>query len=663
MTTPTVVVGLNCSHDAAAAVAIDGVLVAAISEERLTKSKHHEGLPARAIDYCLEEAGLDRQSLTISSLVINQLPSMNFDLLALEFFGKDRVERLSVNPSHHYLHACYAEMMTEDRPLIILVVDGSGYTYAEHKRQGSPLLGPEPSHADMWESLTAYYVAEDGSTSLLLKDWGCWRDTTSFRFPSLGHMYGHAALRVFGSWTQAGKLMGLAPFGDPAALGDKPIVTLTHDGVEVDTDWLLGIPRIRHRDHLETVPLARNIAAKAQAELEKGMMHLCSLLADKTNCQTICLTGGVALNSAFNGRLVREGPFERVVVSPASSDAGTAIGAAAYGYKDLRGRRLRVGKDIEFLGRVYTDDEIVTALKTVAADVCVSTCDQPLRLAVEDLERGKIVGWFEGASEFGPRALGHRSILADPRRADIKDRLNSRVKFRESFRPYAAAVLEECCAAWFEQRVESPHMLMVADVRPEARALIPAVVHVDGTCRLQTVGTEYAGSLRALIEAFFSKTGVPLVLNTSLNIHGQPMAETPADAVSCLMNSGLDVLYCGNYRVKKKETANLTEREMWQSRPVPATDYSLVARCNAGGGGEPRQWSIWQGNRQLPITVEEKDVLLNLSGDKTVLDIAKAIPGADVNDVLACVQSLCDRGLLRVEHQPEQAARPEYVEA
>jgi carbamoyltransferase len=444
-----VVLGLNCSHDAAAAIAVNGVLVAAISEERLSKNKHFDGFPENAIDYCIKETGFHKASLVIDRVVINQIPLVGFERSVLDHFRAGAVQGLIVNPSHHYLHACYAEMLTHRRPVVVLVVDGSGYSYAEHKRRASPLLGPEPRNVDAWESLSAYHVAEDGTTSLLMKDWGEWRDLKTLSFPSLGHMYGCAAHHIFGSWIHAGKLMGLAPFGDAEAVGGGPIVTLTAEGVEVDTDWITHIPKIPFSPHFEDVPAARNLAARIQSELERAMMHLCTTLHRRTGCETICVTGGVALNSVFNGRLAMDGPFNHVVVAPASSDAGTAIGAAAYGCKELTGKRLQFRDDPEFLGHNYTPGEISAVIEG-APNVVVRKHSGWLDLAVQDLMEQKIVGLFEGRAEFGPRALGHRSILADPRGSNMKDRINGRVKFRESFRPYAAAILEEHCCNWFE---------------------------------------------------------------------------------------------------------------------------------------------------------------------------------------------------------------------
>src|SRR5215831_17054951 len=361
----TTILGLNCSHDAAAAIAVDGTIISAIAEERLTRRKHAAGFPERSIDYCLKEAGLRRASARIDQVVINQLPpgvGASYERRAVDHFAPGAVGNVIVNPSHHFLHACYAEMLSSHRPIVILVVDGSGYSYLEHKRRGSPFLGPPPASEDMCESLTAYYIDENGATTILMKEWGEWREFNTLRFPSLGHMYGLAAEHVFGSWIHAGKLMGLAPFGEPEALRDKRVVTINNDGVEIHTDWLVNVPKIEFSEHLESIPLARNLAAKAQAELERAMMHLCTLLKTMTHSEAICLTGGVALNSVFNGLLARDGPFKKVFVVPASSDAGTAIGAAAFGSR-LMGKSLKFRNHVEFLGRSYNADEVLQTLK------------------------------------------------------------------------------------------------------------------------------------------------------------------------------------------------------------------------------------------------------------------------------------------------------------
>src|SRR5258708_6873887 len=452
----TMVLGLNCAHDAAACLTIDGKVMVAVSEERLARQKHKSGFPKLAINYCLKEAGLDRESVIFDSVVINQQPPADYDCIAKQYFPAMPGSRVLVNPSHHYLHACYALTLTDQRPLVILVVDGSGYSYAEHRRRGSPLLGSEPRDHDMWESLTAFYVDTDGEWSLLIKDWGLWKDS-ALRFPSLGHMYGLAAQRIFGSWVHAGKVMGLAPYGNPLGLGEEPIVTLTENGIEVNTDWILKMPSITFNSNFEEVQTARDLAAKVQAELECSMMHLCGILHARTKCDSICVTGGVALNSVFNGRLATEGPFRNVVVSPAAHDGGTAIGAAAYGFNQVTGRQLEFQRDPEFLGRVYSEREVWEIL-TQYPESKVEKCTCAIQSAAPDLASGKMVGWFEGGAEFGPRALGHRSILGNPAVPEMKDMLNRRVKFRESFRPYAAGVLLEHAAARFENPPERPPM-------------------------------------------------------------------------------------------------------------------------------------------------------------------------------------------------------------
>jgi carbamoyltransferase len=638
----TTVIGLNCSgHDAAAALAVDGVVIAATSEERLTRVKHQGGFPKRALDYCLREAGLDRHSAKVEAVVINQAPFRHFDNAVRNYFARDAIKSIVVNPSHHYLHACYAQIFTPIRPIVILVVDGNGGPYAEHNRRGGPLLGRAPSNEDMLESLTAYYVDAQEIESLLIKDWGAYLKSG---FPSLGHMYADAAAHIFGSRTAAGKVMGLAPFGDPTGIGNKPIVTLTSEGIEVAADWLAGIPKVDFDEHFERVPIARDIAAKVQAELENALMHLCKVLRGKTGCESMCLTGGVALNSVFNGRLAKERIFKHIVVCPASHDAGTAIGAAAFGYKKIAGTPLRFRADPEFLGHRYRDKEIMKACAQ-STGVLVTRPDDSITCAARELADGKTVGWFESEAEFGPRALGHRSILADPRRTDMKVKLNSRVKFRESFRPFAAAVLEEHCEEWFDQSVTSPHMLMVAGVLPAKRELIPAVVHVDNTCRLQTVSRTFSGSLRALIEAFCSLTGVPLLLNTSLNILGQPISETPQDAIDCLVMSGLDVLYCGPYRLQKEDLPASISDHLLQ--PVPTYGYSLISRY-VSKGSETRMAECYviQGVRKIRITVAEREILTRIEGSRSLAELVQRLPSAKPAAVTEIVKSLCERGIL-----------------
>jgi carbamoyltransferase len=640
-----VILGLNCSHDAAACLAVDGQVVCAIAEERLNRRKHFKGYPQRAVDYCLDAAGLTNHARVPDLVVINQLPPADHDRAVASRFPHLPADRILVNPSHHLLHACYAEMLAPEEPMVILVVDGSGYSYAEHNKRNSPLLGAAPPSHDAMESLSAYYRDADGQLTLLMKDWGEFKEERRVRFPSLGHMYGLAAQHVFGSWVHAGKLMGLAPFGDPEAFGDRRIVTLRPDGVDVDTEWILDVPPIGFDPRFEHNPLARNLAAKVQAELEVALWHLARLLHERTKCDTLCLSGGVALNSVFNGQLMREGPYRRVLVTPAAHDGGTAIGAAAYGYQRLTKRTLAFRGDEEMLGRTYRESEIVDAAAEYP-DVVLSRVANPIRAAAEELAAGHVIGWFEGGSEFGPRALGHRSILADPRVAGMKDHLNAHIKFREGFRPYAAAVLEERCSEWFEDAFDSPHMLAVFRVRPSCADRIPAVVHVDGSCRLQTVAPDYSGSLRALIEAFYALTGVPLILNTSLNVHGEPMSEQPRDAFECVGRSGLKRLYCGGWVVQKRVhvTTGLDDADLVA---VPAKEFRLVSEYRKDGErlALSKSW-VDQESRRVEVSEIERRIVLAGLEEASMADMAALFPETPVDEVRRRVDALCDQGVL-----------------
>ena len=638
-----VVLGVNCSHDAAACVAVDGRIVSAVSEERLNRLKHCFGWPRHSVDYVMSElkqqCGVDQPD----SIVINELPSYDNEHFAVRRFPCLDRRDIIVNPSHHLLHAYYAMIFARMRPMVILVVDGSGYSYAEHRRRNSPLLGPEPAHHDAWESLSAYYVDTDNTLSLITKQWGVWKEFP-LRFPSLGHMYSVAAHHIFGSWTHAGKVMGLAPYGH-AGNGFKKIVTLTDEGADVDTDWILDVPRLGDVTRLEEDVTARNLAAHVQTELELALRHITNQLYAKTGCRSICLCGGVALNSVFNGQLMREGPFDNVLITPAAHDAGTAIGAAAYGYQRLTGRLPTFAADAEFLGRTYSDADILSALAR-RDDVCAQRIDDPARAAAEELAAGRTIGWFEGPSEFGPRALGHRSILADPRGPGVRDELNGRIKFREMFRPYAAAVLREECSAWFEDDFDSPYMLAVSRVKPHLAARIPAVVHVDGSCRLQTVEPDYPGRLRAVLEHFYRLTGVPLVLNTSLNVHGEPMSETPEDAFDCVTRSGLDCVYVGGYRAERQiKTIALDDRLVTTS----ARDFTLISefRKREDRFVVARSW-IQQGPRRVELTSTDREIVLACLDRKSIKELSAMVPATESTGIVTLVERLRNHGLLSV---------------
>jgi carbamoyltransferase len=543
----TVVLGLNTAHDAAACLLVDGELVTAVSEERLNRVKSYEGYPGRAVEYCLGAAGLPGLD-AVDCVVVNQYIRSDHDTYLKRHGYRGR---LIVNPSHHLLHAYYAWVASGFDDAAIMILDGNGYSYGEYERRNQRLLGEAPPYSDMCEA-ESLYIVDRNQIEVVAKTWSLWHSSSPFyKFESLGHMYSMASQYIFGHWRHAGKTMGLAAYGD-ASRFPNPIIQRRPDGeAAIDTSWIECLPP-RSELPAEQDPVCRDIAAKVQSELEGAILDLADRLHRETGRDRLAISGGVGLNSVTNGRILRESKFSELFITPAAGDAGISIGAALYGHHELTGQLPEWNYRHDFHGRPYTADEVTDALKLRESLVRSSWCgDDTPEQAAADVARGIVVGWFELGSEFGPRSLGHRSILCDPRSPDIRDYLNEHVKFREPFRPYAASVLAEHASDYFDLDVDDPFMLVVANVRPQQAHLVPSIVHRDGTCRIQSVRHDYPGRFRALIEAFYGLTGLPLLLNTSFNIRGEPIIETPGEAIDCFLASNFDVLYLQGHRVAK----------------------------------------------------------------------------------------------------------------
>ncbi|HEX8080493.1 MAG TPA: carbamoyltransferase C-terminal domain-containing protein [Jatrophihabitans sp.] len=637
----TIVLGINSAHDAAACLLINGEIAVAVPEERLARTKHYEGYPHRAVDYCLRSAGL--AGLTaVDTVVINEYVKDDTGLLVRQAgFNGD----LIVNPSHHMLHAYYAWLASDlDRPAV-LILDGAGYNYGEYERRQSPLLGAPPPFSEMEESESMYVVGDDDELRLVRKRWGLWSSSDPFlRFPSLGHMYSVASEYIFGHMMHAGKTMGLAPYGDASRFPD-PIIEYTPDGLLIDTDWITKVPpRSSEPAHLDAI--CRDMAAKVQVELERAVLHLCQELHDLTGADELGLSGGVGLNSVTNGMILQQTPFRRLFVTPASGDSGVAIGAAFYGHQQTTGQRARVKSYDNYHGHSYSTEELQRAVDSRCAFVDAQLVVDVAEEAARDIIDGKFIGWFEGGSEFGPRALGHRSILCDPRPPEMRDRLNALVKFREPFRPYAASVLTEHVEDYFEAPDDDPFMMTVVQVRQSQASTIASVCHVDGTCRIQTVDRDHVGDYRRLIERFFALTGMPLVLNTSFNIRGEPVIETPDDAIECFLSCNLDVLYLGGFRITKSIVGTADSPE----RLVPSLGRGLsiwaVTDTEAGAAASPRYYCQKRTGHKTPISADEYAVLSEMDAQRSISDLAAARPGRTTEDVLRVVADLQQRGLV-----------------
>jgi carbamoyltransferase len=638
------VLGVNVAHDASACLLVDGELRAATAEERLARRKHVRGAPRRAIASCLEQGGLAGLD-AVDCVVVNQHYPVDF---AAELRRKGFPGQLVCGVSHHLLHAYYAAAASGQSSCAILVVDGSGYHYAEHLRRGSPLLGPPPAFPHMEEAESSFKLL-DGEIDLVERRWALWAGAIpSFRFPSLGHMFTAASKYIFGSATAAGKTMGLAPYGD-ASTFPEPIVSYGADGISVDTEWMLDLPpRSKQPAHLDGI--CRDVAAKVQAELEQALLFLAQRLFEKTDLPSLCFSGGVALNSVANARLRREGPFAEVFVTPAAGDSGVSVGAAAFGHALLTGEIPRWDPYSDFLGLEHGAEHAAAAVRRMPDRVRHTVPSDHAATAAEDIAAGRVVGWSEGRSELGPRALGHRSILCDARIESIRDHLNERVKFREPFRPYAAAVLEEHADRYFELEWVDRFMLSVASIRPEHRAGLASVCHVDGTCRVQMVPPR-AGAFRRLIETFFELTGLPLVLNTSLNIRGEPIVETPEDAIRCFLGTNIDLLYLEGMRLEKPTLdGHKVEPDLV---PVPGDSIALERGSQWTSGGwstKPPTVRRRHTGHLVPLEDRQCRVLLALDGRTTVGEIVGDSALGSEEQILDVLLALQRQGLVSMAY-------------
>ena len=544
---PPWVLGISASHNGAVCLLRGDRVVAAVQEERLSGVKRHflyAAEPSLALGYCLSYAGIRPEDL---------------DLIVLSAVGRanDPRQDLGRNPllksalahvpvlkvPHHYAHAVSAFATSGFGESAVLVVDGMGSPFEALTEEERDAVKKKVD--DGFETISLY-AAEGTRVEPLEKHlvergrWLSLRRGAMPLFGSLGGIFSSAAGQIFANPAEAGKVMGLAPYGVAR--------TPTEEFFRIDEggcfDFLEDVPR--RFEHDERWPARReeyaDLACSVQAALEDALLHLAARLRSLCGSENLCYAGGVALNSVANERLVRESGFRRVHIVPAAEDSGVALGAAYAGLWQLTKTNTRRRLIHDACGRTYTPACVSSAVEQEPR-VRASASSDAIADAVELLCAGKTVGWFDGRSELGPRALGQRSILCDPRRPDGKEVLNSRVKRREAFRPFAPAVLLEEVEDWFELEgaaPESPFMLRVCRFRPERAALVPAVSHVDGTGRLQTLTKEANGRFYELVKRFYEKTGVPMLLNTSFNVMGRPIVETPAQAVACLVDSGLD---------------------------------------------------------------------------------------------------------------------------
>src|SRR6266540_863886 len=561
----TYVLGLNTyDHDVSACLLRDGAIAFAIAKERITRTKHASGFYKEVIDYCLEAEGitLDDVDLVVRNCYILPVPEMEERLVYFDAPGflpefergdaakhplylsrQDKV----VTISHHLAHAYSAFAVSPFEDGVVMIVDGVG-SYRSDVMEPFPATDVATPLARESES---YYTFNGSKLECLKKVWmepdrGFLSDEF-YTMPGLGALYSRASTYIFGDWNKCGELMGLAPYGRRDQV--KHLLELNDGRLHVP-HWTADFTQpyvFEPGSNWEKSPAMRHwedLAWRTQDDTENVLLARARWLRETTGAKNLCMAGGVALNCVANGRIVREAGFENVWIQPAAGDDGIAIGCAYYGHLGVQKNRRSFVMNHAYLGVDYTDEDVQAAAnrKLVRLQATSRRSEHICRDTAKLLSEGHVFGWFQGRSEFGPRALGSRSILADPRTAGMKDKLNKRVKHRQAFRPFAPMVPVERAKEIFEGDEESPFMLLAKGVRPEWRDRIPAVVHVDGTARVQTVRREHNERLHALLTEFEAITGVPVLLNTSFNVKGEPIVETPDDAIMYFLTTGIDYL-------------------------------------------------------------------------------------------------------------------------
>lgn len=571
------ILGISCYyHDSAAALLRDGEFIAAAQEERFTRIKHDAGFPEHSIRYCLKEGGIEGKNL--DQVGFYDKPFIKFERIMMQYI------QTFPRSMRAFLEAMPIWMETKLwAPALIKEKLGfpGRILFAEHHMShaaSSFLVSPFEEAA----ILTTDGVGEWSTATMGVGRGNDIRLSREIRFPhSLGLLYSAFTYYLgFKVNSAEYKVMGLAPYGEPtyADLIKKELIEIREDGsfrmnmkyfayhygltmTNKRFDKLFGGPPRDPEGKLEQ--RHKDIAASVQKVTEEVVLNMARTIQKETGLKKLCMAGGVALNCVANGYVMREIPFDDIFIQPAAGDAGGAVGVAAYIYHSLLGKpRAKVWKDA-YLGPAYSTEEIRAYLNENKIPHKELERKEMLELTAKLIADQNVVGWFQGRMEFGPRALGSRSILADARNPKNKDIVNLKIKFRESFRPFAPSVLLERSPEYFELTLPSPYMLLVAQVRPEKR-MIPSVTHVDGSARIQTVSREENPLYYDLISEFDRQTGCPVIINTSFNVRGEPIVCTPHDAYLCFMRTNMDYLVMDRFVMDKKHQPPLVEDFDWR---------------------------------------------------------------------------------------------------
>jgi carbamoyltransferase len=563
------ILGLSCFyHDAAACLLRDGSVVAAASEERFSRKKQDSKFPIEAIQYCLEEAGISSSDL--DAVIFYDKPILKFDRLLrsqIQTFPKSL---------RHFVESMPRWMSNQFR-LPKILKKQLGYQgpvlYSEHHL----------SHA-----ASSFYTSGFDEAAVLTVDgvgewatatWGIGKGNAleikgEIQFPhSLGLLYSaftwYCGFKVNSAEY---KLMGLAPYGEPKFVESiRELIHIAEDGsFHLDMkhfdftsgqrmfnhafEKCLGRPRRPQEDPTMDTHY-KDVARSIQEITNESMVKIARNVLEKTGQKKLCLAGGVALNCVANGHILRDSGVEELFIQPAAGDAGSAMGAAYVLWNGILENERQPALKSPYLGPAFTDEQIKSYLNEVGAVYTVQTDEDLFQNVAKSLEDAKVVGWFQGRMEWGPRALGHRSILADPRHPKMREIINMKIKMREGFRPFAPTILEDHIQEFFQLDRPSPYMLLVAPVQPDKD--LPAITHVDGSARVQSINRSQDSKYFDLLTAFHQRTGCPVLINTSMNVRGEPIVNTPKDAYECFMRTHMDVVAIGNCLLYKDEQPDM----------------------------------------------------------------------------------------------------------
>lgn len=568
MAKPTYILGISCYyHDSGAVLLKDGAVVFAAQEERYTRKKQDDNLPLQVIDQALQYEGITMED--IDAIGFYEKPMLKFfdRLLSTYFKTWPRGFRQYQMAMKEWMHT---KLWTPQQFERELGYKGDAYFIKHHE-----------AHA-----ASSFYCSGFSDAATVTVDGvGEWATTTighgnekeitlkkEIHFPhSLGLLY--SALTYYLGFkvnSAEYKVMGLAPYGEPKYMNEmRELIDIQEDGsfalnMKYFTyehglrmtgraiEKLFGQPT--RKQEAQLTQFHKDVAASLQKITEEAMLAICKHAKEITQSGNLCLAGGVALNCVANGEILRSGMFNDIFIQPASGDAGGALGVAlSIWHRVYKGDRQPKTEHV-YLGTAYSDDDIEAFLKKESLPYIRFADDTELTQNVSKLLEGEnVIGWFQGRMEFGPRALGNRSIIADARNKENWQKVNLKIKFRESFRPFAPTILEEDVSQYFDLDRESPYMLLVADVHPDKRDIVPAITHVDGSARIQTIRKDQNPKYYNLIRAFKEETGCPVIINTSFNVRGEPIVESPQDALNCFLNTHMDYLVMGNILMDKTQ--------------------------------------------------------------------------------------------------------------